>query len=140
VIDLALLGRVVIRQLRRSDAASDLRAMLPNGAAGIIHAEKLRNATVAPRTPFIAMRRGGFGSSDGVVDTGVFRLFIYGHPDDDYWPLNQIASALPDVFDALPGDPGLALDRPHVASTGEESYDSELSLLLIVCELAIAGV
>lgn len=140
MIDMAILGKTVSYRMRHDAEGATLRSMLAHGADSVMHAEHLRSATDIPDTPFIAVRRSGFGSSDGLIDTGTFRLFCYDHPSRDYWYLNNIATELTRLFSLELTDPALALDWPHIASVGDETSDTDLGLLLIVCELAIAGV
>ena len=126
----AAISRIVMERLTIDPAGAPVRVQLGAGAASVIHADELsRGLQALPARPLIAYRAGAVATVQG-VDVHTADLWIYDDPEQRTYRIDQIAAALPGVYDYQRGAPTLPSPAGAAAlgTLGEPRTDPALGL------------
>ncbi len=128
--DINQLNTAVFNRLRSDSAGSAIRALLADGASGVIHFKDL-NAESLPGRRFIAIKPLAIPTSDRIVQRPTYQFWIYDDPNQGFHRINAVLPLLYIAYDYLTNPLTLASGAIGFVDTdnpSQELVDSVLSL------------
>ena len=142
MIDVAALTNAVFASLEGDIAGNAVRALLGDGAASVLTADRLSEHEFArdllPAVPLIAMRREPITRRDRIEVGTVYTLYCYDDPAIGYGRLEALIQPIAGAFASGIAD-GANLVEVEVQA-GRQDRDSKLGLLLQIVEVVISAV
>jgi hypothetical protein len=128
--DINLLNTAVFNRLRTDAAGSAIRALLADGASGIVHTSAI-NAESFPNRRFIAIRPGAIPTSERIIQKPTYQFWIYDNPNEGFHRINAVLPLLYTAFDYLANPLTLAsgaIGLVDVDNPSQELLDPVLTL------------
>lgn len=129
--DPATVAGAIVARLTTEAAGSGVRALLADGADGVISADALEPGSVRvaelPARPFIALALGPV-ASDGARDLHGAGLWLYDDLSQGHARLGALGKAAADALDVRRGAPPLARGDAVPGDLSEPRIDSALGL------------